>query len=136
MQVLTDPAAHYKGLVWDGRYAWLNSERDTSITVVDGDGHVVTEIGLDRGLPRSDSSLVLYPLSEGRILAAGAAMKRAATSCRDRAGSASSSSPKRRVFDSTAHRHLLQRPRAPHNWTTARRKPDAPSFPAGSHPGQ
>jgi WD40 repeat protein len=75
-QVIFDPAAHFKDLVWDGRYAWLNSQADSCIRVIDGDAHVVSRIGLVQGLPKSNCSLVLYPLAEGRVLAAGTEMKK------------------------------------------------------------
>jgi hypothetical protein len=54
----------------------VNSQADSCITVIDGNAHVVTKIGLVQGLPKSDCSLVLYPLAPGRILAAGAEMKK------------------------------------------------------------
>jgi hypothetical protein len=72
-QVMTEPRAMYGSAVWDGLYAWITSRTANTLIVLDGEGQLVAKIGLPQGLPPSEAALEIYPLAEGRVLAAGAA---------------------------------------------------------------
>jgi WD domain, G-beta repeat len=66
-EVLIDGTAGYSGVVWDGENAWVSSLKH-SVLVLDLEGKIV-----DRGsdLPECKYALKLFPLSPGKVLAAG-----------------------------------------------------------------
>lgn len=78
-EVLADPAERYTSVVSDGRHLWVGSAV-TGISVLDPTtGKVLARVDKPDGLPAHETQLLLHPLGPGRVLAAGAGGKPAAS---------------------------------------------------------
>jgi hypothetical protein len=72
-EVLSDPAAGYDDLTWDGQLFWVAS-RLGGIFAFDLEGKVVAKIGPSHGLPAATQGICIYAWGPDRILVAGTSL--------------------------------------------------------------
>jgi hypothetical protein len=70
-ELLSDPAAAYDDLTWDGQLFWVAS-RHRGIFAFDLEGKIVATIGPSHSLPAATGGICIYALGPDRILVAGA----------------------------------------------------------------
>ena len=69
-EVIVDPNAVFADARWDGKHLWL-AACSGSIRLLDKTGREVLRVTGEHGLPECDRTMLVYPLGDGKAIAAG-----------------------------------------------------------------